>query len=112
MSPRDEAVVGDGWALTERLFRTIFDNSDFTRRNANFKVAGGHGPGFLLKQGVDEERRAMLAHEARVYRLLGAAQGGVRFQTYLPRLHLLLGKRCTDKRNTQISRNETLDVYD
>ncbi|MFL5735105.1 MAG: phosphotransferase family protein [Chloroflexia bacterium] len=62
--------------------------SDFTRRNANFKVAGGHGPGFLLKQGVDEERRAMLAHEARVYRLLGAAEGGGRLQTYLPRLHL------------------------
>src|SRR5690348_11053924 len=62
--------------------------ADFTRRNANFRVASEVGPGYLLKQGIDQERRAMLAHEAEVYGLLGSRAGAKRLRRYMPQLHL------------------------
>src|SRR4051794_3139425 len=68
---------------------------DFTRRNTNFKVVSRQGPGFLLKQGVDDERRVMLAHEADVYGLLHSRAAGKRLRRYMPRLHLYHAEECT-----------------
>jgi hypothetical protein len=68
--------------------------SNFTRRNANFKVAGERGPGYLLKQGIDEERRAMLGHEADVYELLLSRTRCKRLQSYMPQLHLYHDEEC------------------
>src|SRR4051794_11512730 len=68
--------------------------SDITRRNANFKVASERGPGYLLKQGVDEERRGMLAHEADVYELLHSRAGTKRLRRYMPQLHLYHAEEC------------------
>jgi aminoglycoside phosphotransferase (APT) family kinase protein len=50
---------------------------DASRRHRSFKVISERGPSYLLKQGVDAERTAALAHEAAVYRLLQPDTGDI-----------------------------------
>lgn len=46
--------------------------ADASQRNANFKVIVPGGPNYLVKQGVDPERRATLLREAEFYRAFSA----------------------------------------
>jgi aminoglycoside phosphotransferase (APT) family kinase protein len=48
---------------------------DAFSRHRSFEVISEHGPSYLLKQGIDAEREAALAHEAAVYRLLRPESG-------------------------------------
>ena len=60
---------------------------DSSRRNRNFKVISDQGPCFLLKQGVDENSRATVAHESVVYRFLQSLKGEHDLARYIPRFH-------------------------
>ena len=46
-----------------------------SRRNRNFKVTRNGAPGYLLKQGVGDERRRTVAHEASAYSALSSLDG-------------------------------------
>jgi hypothetical protein len=48
--------------------------ADASQRNANFKVIVPRGPSYLVKQGVDPERRATLLREAALYRAFFSAR--------------------------------------
>ena len=58
-----------------------------SRRNRVFKVISEQGPCYLLKQAVDREATATVAHEAAVYRYLQRASGNGGFVPYLPGFH-------------------------
>ena len=60
---------------------------DASQRNRTFKVIAGSGPSFLLKQGIGAGGRAMVAHEAAVYRMLHEDRRARRLRRYLPRFH-------------------------
>jgi hypothetical protein len=61
---------------------------DASRRNRNFKVVSEQGPCYLLKQGIGQDGRATVAHEAAVYDLLlGAEDGNGELNSYLPRCY-------------------------
>lgn len=57
---------------------------DVSRRNCNFKVISQHGPSYVVKQGIDQEGIATVAHEAVVYQLLQADAEGDGLDRYLP----------------------------
>src|SRR5262249_32182658 len=60
---------------------------DVSRRNRNYKVISEHGPSYLVKQGVGEEGRATVAHEATVYQWLHARARREGLDRYMPRCH-------------------------
>lgn len=55
--------------------------NDLSARNHNYAIISKRGPSYLLKQGVDLERRTTIAHEAAIYTLL---QEDASFRDYLP----------------------------
>jgi len=57
--------------------------ADVSRRNRNFTAVCEHAASFLLKQGVAEDGRSTVAHEALVYRHLQSVEA--RLARYLPR---------------------------
>ncbi len=58
---------------------------DASRRNHNFAVLRKNGPSYLLKQGIDPERAASIANEARVYQLFNSdARSGEFARRHLP----------------------------
>jgi hypothetical protein len=58
-----------------------------SRRNRNFKVIRENGPSYLLKQGLDSNRRATVAHESIIYKYMETADGSESFRPYLPGYH-------------------------
>ncbi|HYP20257.1 MAG TPA: aminoglycoside phosphotransferase family protein [Chloroflexia bacterium] len=60
---------------------------DASRRNANFQVISEHGPSYLVKQGVGEQREATIANEAAAYEFL-LQSGPSTFRRFLPARHL------------------------
>jgi len=42
---------------------------DISGRNHNYAIISEHGQSYLLKQGVDQERKVTIAHEAAMYKL-------------------------------------------
>ena len=58
-----------------------------SRRNRNFKVISEQGPCYLVKQGINPEGIATVAHEAAVYRLLQADTGNGGLNRYVPRFY-------------------------
>ena len=60
---------------------------DASRRNRNFKILGEEAPHYLVKQGVDPERIATIAHEAAVYHLLHSRSLDATTREYLPRFY-------------------------
>jgi aminoglycoside phosphotransferase (APT) family kinase protein len=59
---------------------------DATRRNRNIKVFRSEGPSYLVKQGIDADGRATVAHEAAVYDLLGRSPERNGLARHLPRV--------------------------
>jgi hypothetical protein len=59
---------------------------DATRRNRNVKVFRSDGPSYLVKEGIDADGRATVAHEAAVYDLLGRSSEGNGIARHLPRV--------------------------
>lgn len=59
---------------------------DATRRNRNFKVLRSDGPCYLVKQGVDADGRATIAHEAAIYELLAAGSDENGIARHLPKV--------------------------
>ena len=55
-----------------------------SRRNRNFKVTRNGAPGYLLKQGVGDERRRTVAQEGAAYVALSSLDG---LAALLPRFH-------------------------
>jgi Ser/Thr protein kinase RdoA (MazF antagonist) len=71
-----------------------------SRRNCTFHVVCGHGPGYVLKQGIDPASRATVAHEAVIYQALqplapttGLASALPWYYGYDPHAHVLLLER-------------------
>lgn len=60
---------------------------DASKRNRNFGLLRRSGPSILVKHGADEDRRAAVANEARVYRALHAVRGANALSPYLPAYH-------------------------
>lgn len=58
-----------------------------SRRNRNFKVIRERGPSYLLKQGLDSNGRATVAHESIIYKHMETAAGSESFRPYLPGYH-------------------------
>jgi hypothetical protein len=58
-----------------------------SRRNRNFKVIRERGPSYLLKQGLDSNGRATVAHESIIYKYMETATGGEAFRPFLPGCH-------------------------
>lgn len=77
--------------LLEHPFRII----DRSRRNQNLELICATGPSYFVKLGVGTERRRTVAHEADLYRLLGAMTASfaprvgsnATLQRFLPRCH-------------------------
>ncbi len=62
--------------------------SDASSRNRNFRVSGGPGESYLLKQGIAADSAASLANEVALYRRLTRDGGGHgRLAACVPRLH-------------------------
>jgi hypothetical protein len=57
------------------------------RRNRNFKVMSRHGSCFFLKQGIDQEGKLAIAHEAAIYQLLRSDSGAAKLDRYLPQYY-------------------------
>jgi len=57
---------------------------DISGRNHNFAIISEYGPSYLLKQGIDQEKRATIAHEAAMYRLLYEETEQSGLKSYLP----------------------------
>jgi hypothetical protein len=60
---------------------------DASRRNCTFHVVRAHGPGYVLKQGVDPASRATVAREAAIYQYLQTQSPSVGLARYLPRYY-------------------------
>jgi thiamine kinase-like enzyme len=60
---------------------------DVSQRNHNLAVRSKRGPSYLLKQGIDPERKRTIANEAAIYELLGSNDGRERLNKYLPRCY-------------------------
>ncbi|HEX8157794.1 MAG TPA: aminoglycoside phosphotransferase family protein [Solirubrobacteraceae bacterium] len=58
---------------------------DASRRNRNFRVSGGAGESYLLKQGIAADSTVSLANEVAVYRRLAAGEGSI--ASCIPRLY-------------------------
>ena len=62
--------------------------ADASSRNRNFRVSGGPGESYLLKQGIVADSAASLANEVALYRRLTAAgHGGGPLAACVPQLH-------------------------
>lgn len=59
--------------------------SDASSRNRNFRVVGGPGESYLLKQGIAADSAQSLLNEAVLYRRLG--RGGGAAAAFVPELH-------------------------
>jgi len=62
-------VLENGLVSAESVVKGDFVVNGIFARNHIFKVMTNHGTSYLLKQGVDLERRAAVDHEAFMYRL-------------------------------------------
>jgi aminoglycoside phosphotransferase (APT) family kinase protein len=69
---------------TAQVVRDTVTVANVSRRHLNFRVSTDSGPGYLLKQGVGDERAASVRHEAAMYRRLEAAPEFP--DRYMPRL--------------------------
>jgi aminoglycoside phosphotransferase (APT) family kinase protein len=58
---------------------------DASRRNRNFRVSGGPGESYLLKQGIAADSAETLANEVALYRRLAASAAPI--ASCIPRLH-------------------------
>jgi hypothetical protein len=61
---------------------------DASHRNSNFKVIGGRGASYLVKQGTDRERARTLGNEAVVRAMLQSDSRYAGLRDYVPRLRL------------------------
>lgn len=61
------------------------DVIDLSRRNHNFGVLRQNGQSYLVKQGVDADRNASIANEAKVYQFFDSDAEADEFSQYLPR---------------------------
>lgn len=82
--------------------------SDLSRRNNNFGILCEHNHSYLIKQGVDPERKETLANEAAVYRFLLSVSSRDELAQYLPRYcsydsknHILVLELFKDARDLQ-----------
>lgn len=89
---RQEDVVAflcrRGLMKPEHIVTGACDVIDSSRRNRNFKVISERGPGYLIKQGLGDERRRTVAHEAAMYQFLGSLPQSRAIAGLLPKLRL------------------------
>ncbi len=58
---------------------------DISRRHHSYRITASQGPGYVLKQGVGQDRMLAVEREAAVYKLLGSGMPAL--SRYVPRLH-------------------------
>lgn len=69
-----EYLLNSGLLSARAVVDGELEIADASQRNANFKVIVPGGPNYLVKQGVDPERRATLLREAEFYRAFSHAR--------------------------------------
>jgi hypothetical protein len=70
---RPSSIVDDGLEVVE-----------VSRRNLAFRVTTSEGPCYFLKQGIDPDRSATVAHEAMVYRMFGSCDDADGLRRHVP----------------------------
>jgi hypothetical protein len=66
--------------------------ADGSRRNINFEVLRERGRSYFVKQGVGDDRRRTVAHEAAMYEVLASSPT---LEPLAPRRHLWDAEDCT-----------------